>query len=165
MNKNQRQAPFVNVGSSFLLVVFLLLCLVTLATLSFTSAQSDRNFSQRLADRKTEYYAAASQAEEILGQIDGVLAHIASSDKPAENLKKLDFDSIDSIDAAIVYDPQEATISYQVPINEKQALDVALTVTDPHSAPEVGYYQIEKWQTINTQKWETDDTLQLMPIP
>lgn len=162
MDKNQRQAPFVNVGSSFLLVVFLLLCLVTLATLSFASAQSDRNFSQRLADRKTEYYAASNRAEEILGQIDGVLAHIASSDNPGEGLKKLDFDSID---AEIDYNLQEAAISYQVPINEKQALDVALTVTDLKNAPETGYYQIEKWQTINTQKWETDDTLQLMPIP
>lgn len=162
MDKNQRQAPFVNVGSSFLLVVFLLLCLVTLATLSFASAQSDRNFSQRLADRKTEYYAASSRAEEILGQIDGVLAHIASSDNPGESLKKLDFDLID---AEIDYNPQEAAISYQVPINEKQALDVALTVTDLRNAPETGYYQIDKWQTINTQKWETDDTLQLMPIP
>ncbi|MCI8813996.1 MAG: hypothetical protein HFH60_09530 [Lachnospiraceae bacterium] len=165
MNKNRRQAPFVNMGSSFLLVVFLLLCLVTLATLSFSSAQSDKNFSQRIADRKTEYYGATNQAEELLGQIDGILAAIASSDKPSENLKKLDFDQIDSIDADIQYNPQEATISYQVPINEKQALDVLLTVNDLEKAPKTGYYQIEKWQTINTQKWETDDTLQLMPIP
>ncbi len=165
MNRNQRQAPFVNVGSSFLLVVFLLLCLVTLATLSFSSAQSDKNFSQRLADRKTEYYAAANHAEKILGQIDGVLAHAASSGQPGKSLKELDFDQIDSNNAEIHYDPQKATISYQVPINEKQALDVALTVTNPEDAPETGYYRIEKWQTINTQKWETDDTLQLMPIP
>lgn len=165
MNKNKRQAPFVNMGSSFLLVVFLLLCLVTLATLSFSSAQSDKNFSQRIADRKTEYYGAVSQAEELLGQIDGILADIASSDKPRENLKKLDFDQIDSIDADIQYNPQEATISYQVPINDKQALDVVLTVNDLEETLKTGYYQIKKWQTINTQKWETDDTLQLMPIP
>ena len=28
-----------------------------------------------------------------------------------------------------------------------------------------GYYQIEKWQTVNTEKWESDDTLNLMPVP
>lgn len=162
MNKNKRQAPFVNMGSSFLLVVFLLLCLVTLAALSFSSAQSDRSFSQRMAARKTEYYQAANRAEELLGQIDDILAASASYDPTGEDLRKLDFDAID---ADIQYDPQEASISYQVPINDKQALDVVLALNGPSGAPEAGYYRIEKWQTINTQKWESDDTLQLMPIP
>ena len=66
MNKDRRQAPFVNVGSSLLLVIFLLLCLITFATLSFSSAQSDESFSQRIAQRKTDYYEACNQAERLL---------------------------------------------------------------------------------------------------
>lgn len=152
MNKDRRQAPFVNVGSSLLLVIFLLLCLITFATLSFSSAQSDESFSQRIAQRKTDYYEACNQAELLLKQIDGILT-------AWEDLEDLDFDVIDSIDADITYSPEEATISYQVPINDKQALAVVLGLDGE------GSYQIEKWQTITTQQWESDDTLQLMPIP
>jgi len=49
MQRDKRQAPFVNIGSSLLLVVFLVLCLVTFATLSLSSAQSDYSFSSRAA--------------------------------------------------------------------------------------------------------------------
>ena len=65
MNTNKKHPPVVNIGSSSLLVIFLVLCLVTFATLSLSSARSDYNISRRLAERKTESYAASSQAEEV----------------------------------------------------------------------------------------------------
>lgn len=150
MDKNKRQTPFVNIGSSLLLVVFLLLCLVTFAVLAFSSARSDESFSQRIAARKAEYYEASNRAEELFSQIDQIL----------DSAKEVpDFTEIDSVDADIHYDAEKETFSYQVPINEKQALDVVLALQ------EEGGCRIEKWQTVNTQKWEADDTLQLMPMP
>ncbi len=153
MNEDKRQAPFVNVGSSLLLVVFLLMCLITFATLSFSSARSDESFSQRIADRKSEYYAASNEAERLLSQIDRLL-DVAD---PAD----LDFAAIDSLDADIAYDPDAATLSYQVKINDKQALDVVLALEETDDS----HYRIEKWQTVTTRKWESDDKLKLMPIP
>ncbi len=153
MNENKRQAPFVNVGSSLLLVVFLLMCLITFATLSFSSARSDESFSRRIADRKSEYYAASNEAERLLSQIDRLL-DIAD---PAD----LDFAAIDSLDADIAYDPDAATLSYQVKINDKQALDVVLALDETDDS----HFRIEKWQTVTTRKWESDDKLKLMPIP
>ena len=81
MNGNKKHSPVVNIGSSLLLVIFLVLCLVTFATLSLSSARSDYGFSSRLAERKTDYYRASSQAETILDQIDTVLAE-AYKDAP-----------------------------------------------------------------------------------
>lgn len=153
MNEDKRQAPFVNVGSSLLLVVFLLMCLITFATLSFSSARSDESFSQRIADRKSEYYAASNEAERLLSQIDRLL-DVAD---PAD----LDFAAIDSLDADIAYDPDAATLSYQVKINDKQALDVVLALEETDGS----HFRIEKWQTVTTRKWESDDKLKLMPIP
>ena len=49
MNGNKKHSPVVNIGSSLLLVIFLVLCLVTFATLSLSSARSDYGFSSRLA--------------------------------------------------------------------------------------------------------------------
>lgn len=161
MDNNRRQAPFVNIGSSLLLVIFLVLCLVTFATLSLSSARSDESFSRRMADRKTEYYEAAGQAEDLLAQIDQHLEQTAS--KGGENRwKTLDFTGISP---KIHYDSSSAAVSYQVPINDKQALDVVLALNTGEDTAQSGYYRIEKWQTVNTEKWESDDTLNLMPVP
>lgn len=55
MRKDKQQSSFINIGSSSLLVIFLILCLVTFALLSVSSAKSDHSFSERLAGHKTEY--------------------------------------------------------------------------------------------------------------
>lgn len=161
MDNNRRQAPFVNIGSSLLLVIFLVLCLVTFATLSLSSARSDESFSRRMADRKTEYYEAAGQAEDLLAQIDQHLEQTASKGG-ANRWKALDFTGISP---KIHYDSSSAAVSYQVPINDKQALDVVLALNTGEDTVQSGYYRIEKWQTVNTEKWESDDTLNLMPVP
>lgn len=67
-------APFFNIGASSLLVIFLILCLVTFAILTLTSAKSDADFAEKLAHHKTNYYAACNTAESILDEIDAVLA-------------------------------------------------------------------------------------------
>ena len=48
-------APFFNIGASSLLVIFLILCLVTFAILTLTSAKSDADFAEKLAYHKTNY--------------------------------------------------------------------------------------------------------------
>ena len=67
-------APFFNIGASSLLVIFLILCLVTFAILTLASAKSDADFAEKLADRKTAYYEACNNAENILDEIDAILA-------------------------------------------------------------------------------------------
>ncbi len=67
-------APFFNIGASSLLVIFLILCLVTFAILTLTNAKSDADFAEKLAHHKTNYYAACNTAENILDEIDAVLA-------------------------------------------------------------------------------------------
>ena len=67
-------APFFNIGASSLLVIFLILCLVSFAILTLTSAKSDADFAEKLAYHKTNYYAACNTAESTLDEIDAVLA-------------------------------------------------------------------------------------------
>ena len=67
-------APFFNIGASSLLVIFLILCLVTFAILTLTSAKSDADFAEKLAHHKTNYYASCNTAESTLDEIDAVLA-------------------------------------------------------------------------------------------
>lgn len=170
MQKNNRQAPFVNIGSSLLLVIFLVLCLVTFATLSLSSARSDYSFSSRSAERRTEYYQACNLAEDVLAQIDTVLyeaeAHAENTgDGSADWKKDLDFTQIEGtefteIHLEILFDAGDGILSYRIPVNEKQALAVRLALTGDST----GYYQIEQWQLVNTGARTDDQKLQLMPM-
>ena len=67
-------APFFNIGASSLLVIFLILCLVTFAILTLTSAKSDADFAEKLAHHKMNYYTACNTAESTLDEIDAILA-------------------------------------------------------------------------------------------
>lgn len=167
MHKDNRQSPFINIGSSLLLVIFLILCLVTFATLSLSSTQSDYSFSVRAAERRTQYYQACNTAEDVLAQIDEILIKTAdTSDRSRNWMEDLDFtqmngEEFSAVESDIVLDIDDASLSYQVPVNEKQALEVKLKLAEGST----GYYQIEKWQLINTGRRTDSQTLQLMPIP
>lgn len=71
--KDKQQSYFVNIGSSSLLVIFLVLCLATFAILTLSSARSDYSFSERLAGHKKAYYEASAEAERVVDAVDRIL--------------------------------------------------------------------------------------------
>ena len=82
---NKKKFSVTNIGSISLLMIFIILCMVTLAALSLSSAASEANSSQKFADHNTKYYQASNQAEETLDIIDGILSesYTVSSDSTA----------------------------------------------------------------------------------
>ena len=58
--------PKATIGISSLLVVFIILCLVTFACLSLSTARSDYDFAKKNADHKTAYFNACSEAEKLI---------------------------------------------------------------------------------------------------
>lgn len=178
MKKDKEQSSFVNIGSSSLLIVFVILCLATFAILSLSSAKSDFSLSKRLAEHKSSYYKASSNAEAILDEIDTRLAAEAAA-SPTDRLsgsskdfaespyvgaviKSLDGSQIDNIHISCKKTDTKLQIAYQMPLEESQILDIVLNVTD-YTKHET-YYEIQKWQVISTDTWESDDTLNLMPV-
>lgn len=148
MKKDKQQSSFVNIGSSSLLIIFLILSLVTFAILSLSGAKSDYSFSQRLANHKTAYYEASNRAERILGQIDEALA--ANETLDGQQLE------------GIAIQAEEGIITFSVPMEENQALLVELEVND-YTKDET-YYTIKTWQIISTKAWESDQSIQLLPM-
>lgn len=178
MKKNKEQSSFVNIGSSSLLIVFVILCLATFAILSLSSAKSDYSLSERLAEHKGHYYEASSKAETILEEIDSTLADTAkaapksrlsgssrdfSASPYAEAVvKALNGTQIEDTDISCKITNQNLTVSYLIPVEKQHMLDVELNITD-YTKHET-YYEIKKWQVISTDTWENDDTLNLMPV-
>lgn len=163
MKKDKQQSSFVNIGSSSLLITFLILSLVTFAILSLSGAKSDYSFSQRLANHKTAYFEASNRAERILGQIDEALASCSTScEKQASYVvavnETLDGQQLEGI----AIQAEEGIITFSVPMEENQALLVELEVND-YTKDET-YYTIKTWQIISTKSWESDQSIQLLPM-
>lgn len=161
-------APFFNIGASSLLVIFLILCLVTFAILTLTSAKSDADFAEKLAHHKTNYYAACNTAESTLDKIDAVLAdawQLSDTDTAAVfteiETQLTALDSREQLQLSMDFTQSEPTISYAVAIDDKQNLCVTLTLT---AAPAKGeaYYRISQWQVQSSGEWKGDQTLNLM---
>lgn len=83
--KRPDSMPGFQIGTSYLLVIFVILCLVTFAALSLSSALKDQSYSQKLAVHQTEYNAASAQASALLAQIDEAL----EADAPEQALEAL----------------------------------------------------------------------------
>lgn len=69
MKTKKASYPPINIGTSFLLVIFLVLCMVIFSALSLSSAAKDYEYSKKNAVRTKAYYEACNQAEEIRAQI------------------------------------------------------------------------------------------------
>lgn len=178
MKKDREQTSFANIGSSSLLIIFLILCLTTFAILSLSSAKSDYSLSERLAAHKSRYYETSSKAENVLEQIDGTLEKLAGENNKtgltgssAAFLSSPYIKAVEQtlnncqIDEAVIscmLRDEKFLITYTIPSGEKQMLNVALMVTD--FTREEAFYKIEKWQITSTGTWEGDDTLNLMPV-
>lgn len=161
-------APFFNIGASSLLVIFLILCLVTFAILTLTSAKSDADFAEKLAHHKMNYYVACNTAESTLDKIDAVLAdawQLSDTDTAAVfteiETQLTALDSREQLQLSMDFTQSEPTISYAVAIDDKQNLCVTLTLT---AAPAKGeaYYRISQWQVQSSGEWKGDQTLNLM---
>ena len=109
------------VGVSSILVIFVLLCLVTFATLSLVSARADRNLSQKAVDHTLEYYTASNQAEQILAQADNLLADCAALASSSAEYQTLAASALAALGELEDTDGS-VTLCYSVPINENQTL-------------------------------------------
>lgn len=163
MKKDKQQSSFVNIGSSSLLIIFLILSLVTFAILSLSGAKSDYSFSQRLANHKTAYYEASNRAERILGQIDEALASCSTSCEKQASYVVVVNETLDGQQLeGIAIQAEEGIITFSVLMEENQALLVELEVND-YTKDET-YYTIKTWQIISTKAWEGDQSIQLLPM-
>lgn len=141
-------APFFNIGASSLLVIFLILCLVTFAILTLTSAKSDADFAEKLAHHKTNYYAACNTAESTLDEIDAVLAdawqrsdtdtskNSTNNDSSQPDSTSSDSSQSDSTssDTAAVFNEIETQLTA---LNSREQLQLSMDFTQ--SEPTVSY--------------------------
>lgn len=122
-----------NVGSSSILLIFVLLCLISFATLSIISAKADSKLSSKVLDRTSAYYNACNEAEKALAGVDCTLAEVYVQSKNAEDY----FNTVGH------------NKSYIISISDLQTLQVTIEILYPEQDNDT-FYSITSWQVLNT---------------
>lgn len=146
MNRKKRSDSFgINVGISSLLLVFVILCLVSFATLSLVSANANKKLNDKVISRTESYYNACNEANERLSNIDASLidAYILSSSE----------DEYRSIVGE--------TIDFAITVSEMQTLHIKADINYPVSDDDT-FYTITSWKVETTGSLELDESLDLI---
>lgn len=161
MKKNR--SSFINIGFSSIVMVFIMICLVTFATLSVLTAHSDYRLSQKMADKTTAYYNADAIARDMTEAIDTQLYNIylvsSSLTEFYETVLASDFSTdVPSGVHAITLESAngDVTLSYTVPISEVQTLHVSLQINYPYAGSEC-FSTITRWQTVTENAPDESD--------
>ena len=148
--KKKTSRPLLTTGTSTLLLIFVSLCLLTFAVLSFLSARADQNLSRKTAERTSAYYEACNQAEDQLGETDQMLEKLwqeTANEKAYFQAVRETFEDMD-------FDEESRMLSFSVPLTDTQVLTVTLKLRTPESGST--FYTISGWKTVNTAGWTAD---------
>jgi hypothetical protein len=164
---NKKKQGFIHIGFSSILMVFTMLCLVTFATLSLITANSDYRLSKKAADKTTAYYQADTAAKNYLLQLDTALSDLYEQCSDREHFFSGLPEVMQSLTPADTISDVKTTVAdsqiicaFQVTINEVQQLEVTLALSYPEH-PGDEFYKITQWQTVTTNEPAADDTLHL----
>ncbi len=180
--KQNRTSFSMGIGTTSLLTIFVLLCLVVFAVLSLVSANADWKLADRLAQRTAAYYTACEKGWQWLEQLDSQAAALYQDSTPA-----VDAAVGDSATADLVVDPgaeayraalrswlstQKGELSedpntgdlrftFREEITDEQHLEITVRLSGSPASGET-FYTIEAWQTKASQAWEPDNSLNLI---
>lgn len=152
--------PGFQVGTSFLLVIFVIICLVLLGVLSLAGALRDKSYSDKVMEKTGLYYAAVSEAQHKLGEIDAFLAETDAAQGYDVYLEDVAEAAAELEGVTCLVQKQGAALAYEIPITDRQVLRVEMAVLDPEKGE--GYYKIVKWQECSVSDWEEETTLPVL---
>jgi len=161
MKKNN--SSFIHIGFSSIVMVFIMICLVTFATLSVLTAHSDYRLSKKMAEKTTAYYDADAIARNMLKNIDNNLYDLYQNTHNATQFfEELAFTNMAEDAPVGIYDfcletgIDSAVISYATCISDVQTLCITLKINYP-SADSECFSTITRWQTITENQPEDSE--------
>lgn len=141
----KKQFLNISIGSSTMLLIFVVISLVSFSVLSLSSAVTDQKLTENIKLKNLAYYNACNIAEEEIAIIDAMLASAYSS----STTKEAYFNQISA----------ESLI--EVPVSEYQQLQIVLKHLYPEAEGDP-YYEIVKYSLCTTNTPELDNHLMLI---
>ncbi len=140
-----------NIGSSTLIVIFIVLCLTTFSLLSLGNAKSDALLSGRNADAVREYYRADSLGTEFYRQLDGSVAAAARQTSDPDGLKKAVARQWKDY-----YDASDDVFETEIAMNAGQALQIRIQVDWEQAGS-----RVLTWKVYNKEDYEIDQSMKV----
>lgn len=139
-----------NIGSSSLILIFIVLCLATFGLLSLGNAKSDELLSVRNAVAVKDYYQADGLGEEFVQKIDQALL-LAQTTKDTKKVKEQVLETVGDY-----YQEDTDHFLTDIPMNAGQALRVELAVDW-----EKGTTQVVVWKVYIQENYEIDRSIKV----
>ncbi len=146
---NNKQEYRMGVGASSILMIFVILSLTTLGVLSFASAKVEDATTTRRQKQVESYYAAVADVQRKLFEIDQKLL-----EAPEDVTEFMDY--VRALEDERTAVSRRLLLSFSVPMNENQALDVAIQVLMPGNPAR---YTLERHRVVNTTEWVADNLI------
>lgn len=146
MNKKENINQFhMNIGSSSILLIFIILCLIAFAALSIVSANADTRLSNKVAERTQTYYTAHNQATAAIAELDrNLVCAYRNTNNESEYFHQTGYEQI-----------------YEFPISELQTLCVKARILYPQKGGDT-FYEITSWQIVTTQDIEYENNMMII---
>ena len=127
------------------LVIFVILCLVSFATLSIVSANADYKLSAKVAERSHSYYHAQNEINLQLAKLDTFLK------ETYEN----------SADSDEYFQVAGTTQTYTSNLSDSQTLEVIVDIQYPRLADD-HFYEITSWQIISLNQVDYENNMMVI---
>ena len=133
MSKPSKQKSLgITSGTASILMIFVVLCITTFATLSFVQANAQVNLARRNMTKLNEYYAADVQGLAVATKVDEML-----------DQGELDLAELKRLNETCALNDDE--LSYTVDLNERQYLSIVLDVSKSWS-------KVISWQLLSNDE-------------
>lgn len=141
--ENKKTNASVGMGGTLIITVFVVLCLMIFAVLSFTTAYSDLKLSKKAQDMTADYYSIHGKAEEKLSEISDILFEININETMERIIGKLS-----EIDGVSFIDEENLIIYYEALGDKNQKISVTLNILQNTNNY---YYEIAAWNLSNIE--------------
>lgn len=141
----KKQGMSVSIGSSTMLLIFVVISLVSFSVLSLSSAITDKKFADKVKQKNITYYNACNLAEEQLAEMDANLSDAYAS----------------AADETAYFNQVSEGTTIAIPVSEYQELQVVVRFLYPTEEGD-SYYEIDSYSLVNINTPELDEGLMLL---
>ncbi len=175
----------ISIGGPTIIMIFVVLCMTTLGTLSLVTANADLKLTQKTVDSTTAYYAADNKGEQFLSQLDSILKQdIAplSQNGPASNPPGITANQASAVEligkipgtTAVKNSNGSLSITHIIKISDAQKLLIEISASSANLAnpsrsasPSTSSieassavskrYTINTWKVVNNDYWRYEN--------
>lgn len=137
----------INIGTTSLILIFIVLCLSTFGLLSLSNARGDWNLAEKNAGAVQTYYEADAQGEQFVRMVDRALAEAEEQGLTGSAREA----ALQEILGA--YYQTEGVVQTDIGMDFGQVLHIELELH------EAAGYEIRCWNVYNREEYEIDNSI------